>query len=101
LIKNGQHYEEVYKGIVLCVACTQGSYHLATEWSKQVNGRTIFFKKRRHLRQKLRKNIMFLSDLFQFGVFPPLLFFFSYGTEQWCVTADRCNKQHKKAVEGS
>ena len=44
LIKNGQHYEEVYKGIVLCVACTQGSYHLATEWSKQVNGRTIFLK---------------------------------------------------------
>ena len=42
LIKIGQHCKEVYKGIVLCVACTQGSYHLATGWVKQVNGRSIF-----------------------------------------------------------
>jgi hypothetical protein len=60
-----------------------------------------FFKKRRHLRQKLRKNIMFLSEFFQFGVFPPLLFFFSYGTRQWSASTDTCNKKKKKAVEGS
>ncbi len=42
LIKIGQHCKEVYKGIVLCVACTQGPYHLATGWVKQVNGRSIF-----------------------------------------------------------
>ena len=45
LIKIGQHCKEVYKGIVLCVACTQGSYHLATGWVKQVNGRSIFKQK--------------------------------------------------------
>jgi hypothetical protein len=59
-----------------------------------------FFKKRRHLRQKLRKNIMFLSDLFQFVVFLPLLFFFSYGTRQWRYATDTCNKQKKKQWQG-
>jgi len=38
---------------------------------------------------------------FQFVVFLPLLFFFSYGTRQLWRRADTCNKQHKKAVAGS
>ena len=101
LIKIGQHCKEVYKGIVLCVACTQGSYHLATGWVKQVNGRSIFLAKRRHLRKKIRPKVQFLSEFFQFGVFLPQLFFFSYGTRQQRHATDTCNKKKKKAAARS
>ena len=100
LIKIGQHCKEVYKGIVLCVACTQGSYHLATGWVKQVNGRSIFLTKRRHLRKKIRPKVQFLSEFFQFGVFLPQLFFLATGPASSVTPLTRATKRKKKPRQG-
>jgi hypothetical protein len=96
-----QGCEGINIAFILSVLCTQGRHlYSSGSWAKTTTV-PLFAKIAAHLRQKLRKNITILRDFYQFVVFPPLLFFFfSYGTEQWCYTADRYNKQHKKAVEG-
>jgi hypothetical protein len=60
-----------------------------------------FLTKGRHLRKKIRPKVQFLSDFFQFVVFLPLLFFYSYGTCQQRHATDTCNKKKKKAAARS
>ena len=64
------------------------------------NGRGHCWLKSLHLRETYVKKFTILTDIFHFVVVLLQLFFFSYGTCQWSASADRCNKQHKKAVEG-
>ena len=46
------------------------------------NGRGHCWLKSLRLRETYVKNITILRDFYQFVVFPPLFFFFSYGTRQ-------------------
>ena len=59
-----------------------------------------FFIKRRHLRQKLRPKVQFLSDLFQFVVFLPLLFFLATEPASGLRPLTRATNRKKKQWQG-